>query len=97
MLASAVIRAAELLAVLLAAGIYTAVSYLAGNWLQRASGTIDWLLGGAAVIAIVAVWLLVRRQAGRLAERAERAYPGPLESPARRPETAFAPGARRGR
>ena len=73
------------------AGIYTAVSYLAGNWLQRTSGTIDWVLGGAAVVAIVAVWLLVRRQAGRLAERAEQAYPGPLESPTRRAETAAAP------
>ena len=80
------------------AGIYTAVSYLAGNWLQRTSGTIDWILGGAAVVAIVAVWLLVRRQAGRLAERAELAYPGPLDGPARHPETAVAPGPeRRGR
>ena len=73
------------------AGIYTAVSYLAGNWLQRTSGTIDWVLGGAAVVAIVVVWLLVRRQAGRLAERAEQAYPGPLESPTRRAGTAAAP------
>jgi membrane protein DedA with SNARE-associated domain len=31
------------------AGIYTAVSYLAGSWLQQASGTIDWILGGIAV------------------------------------------------
>ena len=73
------------------AAIYTAVSYLAGNWLQRTSGTIDWALGGAAVAAVIAVWLLIRRQAGRLAERAERAYPGPLESPARRPEAAVEP------
>lgn len=61
------------------AGVYTALSYLAGNWLQRASGTIDWIMGGIAVITFAAVWLLVRRQAGRLAERAERAYPGPLD------------------
>jgi membrane protein DedA with SNARE-associated domain len=61
------------------AAIYTSVAYLAGNWLQRASGTIDWILAGAAVAAIAAAWLLVRRQAGRLAERAEQAYPGPLE------------------
>ncbi|HET9081580.1 MAG TPA: DedA family protein [Trebonia sp.] len=61
------------------AGIYTAVSYLAGNWLQQASGTIDWILGGAAVAGVIAVWLLVRRQAGLLAERAEQAYPGPLD------------------
>jgi len=60
------------------AGIYTAVAYLAGHWLQQASGTIDWILGGAAIVAIVIVLLLVRRQAGRLADRAEQAYPGPL-------------------
>jgi membrane protein DedA with SNARE-associated domain len=70
------------------AGIYTAVSYLAGTWLQRTSGTIDWILGGAAVVGIAAVILLVRRQAGRLAERAEKAYPGPLEGPSRRLESA---------
>jgi membrane protein DedA with SNARE-associated domain len=68
------------------AGIYTAVSYLAGTWLQRVSGTIDWILGGVAVVAIAAVVLLVRRQASRLAERAERAYPGPLDGPARHQE-----------
>ncbi|HLH81741.1 MAG TPA: DedA family protein [Trebonia sp.] len=77
------------------AGIYTALSYLAGNWLQRASGTIDWILGGAAVVAIAAAVLLVRRQAGRLADRAEQAYPGPLESPGRGREPA-AGGPRRG-
>jgi membrane protein DedA with SNARE-associated domain len=76
------------------AGIYTAVSYLAGNWLQRASGTIDWILGGVAVVTIVAVFLLVRRQAARLADRAEQAYPGPLDGPARLPQSAGS--ARRG-
>jgi membrane protein DedA with SNARE-associated domain len=61
------------------AAIYTTTAYLAGNALERASGTIAWVLGGAAVIAIAAVLLLVRRQTGRLAARAEAAYPGPLE------------------
>jgi membrane protein DedA with SNARE-associated domain len=61
------------------AGIYTLASYLAGNALQKASGTITWVLAGAAVVAIVAVLVLVRRQTGRLAVRAEAAYPGPLE------------------
>jgi membrane protein DedA with SNARE-associated domain len=60
------------------AGIYTALAYLAGNWLQRTSGTIDWILAGVAVVAIVAVILVVRRQGAKLADRAERAYPGPL-------------------
>jgi membrane protein DedA with SNARE-associated domain len=70
------------------AGIYTLASYLAGNALQRASGTIDWALAGAAVVAIAAGWLLLRRQAGRLADRAEEAYPGPLDGPPPRHEAA---------
>jgi hypothetical protein len=37
------------------------------------------VLAGAAVAAIIAGWFLVRRQAGKLAARAEAAYPGPLE------------------
>jgi membrane protein DedA with SNARE-associated domain len=60
------------------AGVYTLAAYLAGNALQRASGTITWALAGAAVVAIAAGIVLVRRQAGRLAVRAEAAYPGPL-------------------
>ena len=77
------------------AGIYTVLSYLAGNWLQRESGTIDWILGGAAIAAIVVVWLLVRRQTSRFADRAEQAYPGPLDGPAHGREAA-ASGPRRG-
>ncbi len=61
------------------AGIYTLASYFAGTVLQRTSGAITWVLVGAAVIAIVVVVLLVRRQFGRLAARAEARYPGPLE------------------
>jgi membrane protein DedA with SNARE-associated domain len=70
------------------AGIYTSVSYLAGTWLEKTSGTINWILAGAAVVAIIVVFLLVRRQAGRLAERAEQAYPGPLDGAGLRPESA---------
>ena len=61
------------------AGIYTLAAYLAGNALQNASGIIDWVLIGAAVVAIVAALLAVRRQTDRLAARAEAAYPGPLQ------------------
>jgi len=61
------------------AAIYTTAAYLAGNALQRASGTITWVLAGAAALAIAAALLLVRRQTGRIAVRAEAAYPGPLE------------------
>jgi membrane protein DedA with SNARE-associated domain len=60
------------------AGIYTLAAYLAGAALQRVSGTISWALLGAAVVAIVTVLVLSRRQIGRLAVRAEAAYPGPL-------------------
>ncbi len=61
------------------AGVYTLASYLAGTALQRASGAITWVLAGAAVVAIVAAVVAVRRQASRLVVRAEAAYPGPLQ------------------
>jgi membrane protein DedA with SNARE-associated domain len=61
------------------AGVYTLAAYLAGNALQKVSGTITWALAGAAVAAIATVLILVRRQTGRLAARTEAAYPGPLE------------------
>ena len=61
------------------AGVYTLASYLAGTALQRVSGTIDWVLLGAAAAAVAAVLVLSRRQIGRIAVRAEAAYPGPLE------------------
>jgi len=60
------------------AAVFTLASYLAGAAVQRASGTITWVLGGAAAASILAGWVLARRQAGRLAARAEAAYPGPL-------------------
>jgi membrane protein DedA with SNARE-associated domain len=59
--------------------IYTFAAYLAGNALQQASGIIDWVLIGVAVVAIVAVLVLIRRQTGELAARAEAAYPDPLD------------------
>lgn len=61
------------------AAIYTFTAYLAGHALQRASGIINWIFIAAAVIAIVAAVLLIRRQSGKLAAAAEAAYPGPLE------------------
>src|SRR5215467_8638880 len=66
------------------AGIYTLVSYLAGHWLEKASSTIAWILGGVAIVAIIAAWLLIRRQFNVLADRAEEAYPGPLDNPGQR-------------
>jgi membrane protein DedA with SNARE-associated domain len=64
---------------ILRAAIYTVAAYLAGDALQRASGTINWVLGGGAAAAIVAMLLVVRHQTGRLTDRGEAAYPGPLE------------------
>jgi membrane protein DedA with SNARE-associated domain len=61
------------------AGIYTAAAYLAGNALQRASGAINLIAAAIAVVAIVVTVLVLRRQTGKLAARAEAAYPGPLE------------------
>jgi hypothetical protein len=66
------------------AGVYTLASYLVGDALQRADKTINWILGAAAVIAFVAIILVIRRQFSRLADRAEAAYPGPLDEPAGR-------------
>jgi len=61
------------------AGVYTLAAYLAGNALQRVSGTIDLVLAGAAILAIAAALVLLRRQLSKLAVQAEAAYPGPLE------------------
>jgi membrane protein DedA with SNARE-associated domain len=61
------------------AAIYTAASYFAGKAVERASGTVTLVLGGVAVVVVIAVVFLVRNSISRLAERAEQAYPGPLD------------------
>jgi membrane protein DedA with SNARE-associated domain len=61
------------------AGVWTLAAYLAGDALKRASGTINLVFIGAAVAAIVVAILLGRRQTSKLGDRAEQAYPGPLE------------------
>jgi membrane protein DedA with SNARE-associated domain len=63
------------------AAIYTFASYLGGHALQQASGIVNWILIGAAVIAIAAAVVLVRHHTGKLAAEAEAAYPGPLKLP----------------
>ena len=60
------------------AAAWTLASYLAGGTLSLVSGTIDVVLGALALAAFAAVLILIRHQAGRLALRAEAAYPGPL-------------------
>jgi membrane protein DedA with SNARE-associated domain len=61
------------------AGIYSFVAYEVGDSLRQASATINLALGGAAVVAIVAVVFVMRRQSARFAVLAEEAYPGPLD------------------
>jgi membrane protein DedA with SNARE-associated domain len=60
------------------AAIYTFVSYALGNTLRNLSSSLNIVLGVIAALAVVVAFLVVRRQAGRLAAVAEAAYPGPL-------------------
>ena len=64
------------------AAIYTVASYFAGTTIQRDSKVVTYVLLGLAVAAIVVGYFLTRRKASQLGERAEAAYPGPLELPA---------------
>jgi len=57
------------------AAIYTFTFYAVGNAIKKATGPVDIALGAAA---IVAVFLVICRQTGRLTARAETAYSGAL-------------------
>jgi membrane protein DedA with SNARE-associated domain len=59
--------------------IYTFIAYFAGKTLSRVSGTLNWVVGGVAVVVVVTFIVLVRRKVHQLVEVAEAAYPGPLE------------------
>jgi membrane protein DedA with SNARE-associated domain len=61
------------------AAIYTFGAYLAAKTLSRLSTPLDIGFGGVAVVVIVVVVLVARRHASVLIERAEAAFPGPLE------------------
>jgi membrane protein DedA with SNARE-associated domain len=61
------------------AAVFAFASYAAGQALARVSGTITLVLAGAAAIAVLGMFLLIRRQSQRLTARAEAAYPGPLD------------------
>ena len=61
------------------AAIYTFAAYLAGAAFERLSKTLNIVLLIGGVIAIVAALLTVRHQFAKFADRAEEAYPGPLE------------------
>jgi len=53
--------------------------YYLGSALSHVRGPVDYALGAAAVVVVIGFVLWVRRNAKRLEEEAERAYPGPLE------------------
>ena len=61
------------------AAIYTWAAYLLGNTFKNVSQTLNYVLLGCAAVAIVVAMLTVRGQFGKLASKAEQAYPGPLE------------------
>jgi membrane protein DedA with SNARE-associated domain len=61
------------------AAVYAFASYTVGKTLARVTGTITWALVGAAVVATIGAFLLIRRQSQRLTLRAEAAYPGHLD------------------
>jgi len=60
-------------------GAFTVAAYLAGAAVRRLSLAIDLALASTAIIGIAVVLVVTRRQIGKLAGRAEAAYPGPLE------------------
>jgi membrane protein DedA with SNARE-associated domain len=63
--------------------VYTIVSYKAGGFLERSSGTINVVLGALAVVVIATSLVVIRRRTDSLADKAELAYPGPLDDPVR--------------
>ena len=60
------------------AGFYAFASYYLGDALTHASGEINWILAGVAIVAVFVTIMLVRRASKRLEVLAEAAYPGPL-------------------
>ncbi len=61
------------------AAVYSFGFYAAGNTLKKLSGPLNYIAIAVAIIVVVAVFLVVRRQTNLLADKAEAAYPGPLE------------------
>ena len=61
------------------AGAYTFAAYWAGSTLNQLTTPLDVAFGVLAVVIIVVMLLVVRKQVDRLVAVAEAAYPGPLE------------------
>lgn len=60
---------------------YGVGAYLAGDTLRKLSTPVNIALGAVALVVIVSLVLILRRQEDRLTAQAERALPGPLEKP----------------
>ena len=58
------------------AGIYTLIAYFAGNALQRASGIVDLVIVGVAVLSVASVLFFVRRKLAVLDLRPKLPTPG---------------------
>lgn len=58
--------------------VYAFAAYGLGNSINRASKPVDIGLAIAAAAIIITTIVVVRRQANKLTEKAEAAYPGPL-------------------
>lgn len=61
------------------AGIYTFLGYTVGSTIRHLSATLNYVIGGVALAAVVIGLLVVRHHTARLIAVAEEAYPGPLE------------------
>lgn len=61
------------------AGLVSFGFFHAWHTLEKFSGAINVVLISLAVLVVVGVFLIVRRQTELLADKAEAAYPGPLE------------------
>jgi membrane protein DedA with SNARE-associated domain len=59
--------------------LYAFGFYYAGHALKRVRGPVDYGLGAAAVVIVVAFLVWLHRNEKRLEAQAEREYPGPLQ------------------
>ncbi len=59
--------------------IYAFGFYAAGNTLKELSSIVNYVAIGIAVVVVVVAFLVIRKQTNLLADKAEAAYPGPLE------------------
>ncbi|MGH2857574.1 MAG: hypothetical protein ACRDMJ_08815, partial [Solirubrobacteraceae bacterium] len=62
------------------AGIYAIGFYYLGSALEGVRGTVDYALGAAAAVIVVAFLIWTRRHFKQLEQEAEKAYPGPLDA-----------------